>query len=785
MEAEMNKTNGAAVSAGSAGEITDTETGIPGTESGFETEPTDTDGSGESVTEPENPEGTEEPADDDYKGLINASRLKLFGEKCIAPIVGAVASLADSSDKLAKKVEELEKGDGGASVFRTPAVAIGSYTYNGAEQGPAIAGVDGKNITVTGATAVNAGSYTLTLSLNNTDTQVWDDLTTAPKTYEWSIAPKTIEKPDLANTGKTYNGSVQSLDLQGINTSEILVSGATEAVDAGNYTVTFGLANTVNYIWSDGTTAPKSGTWTIEKRGLQKPTLANASRVYNGSAQSPTIPSVNANEIIIGGTTRVTDAGTYTVTYTLANTNNYVWSDNTTAPKSDTWTIGQAAATLSVNKTSVAIGDTAVSATATITKTGDGAISARSSDSSIATVSLSGNTLTITSPNKKNGNATITVSLSGTKNYAAPANKTITVTVKYAVIYGAEWDGTSTSKWSRTDAAAGFTDPNPAVSNGTGSSPFDSIQPWAGMTKEERTGGTMVKIPKYYYKWTKSGARMKLQISMDYFAGSHVSPAHADRGDGKGERSVVYVARYHCATSDLKSRTGEVPKGVDSMGSIGMEDARVQIHNMGANIWQYDFAMYWTIMMLYLVEFADWDGKKTIGYGCTGVSQPKVRSGFTDAMKYHTGTNAANRTTYGTVQYRNIEGLWSEAKNFCDGIRFEGTNVYCIKNPSNFSSTVGGTKIGTFTKSFGYIKAFSVPTENGFEYALIPSDFSGSVETYVCSYSNFAHKNSDTDGTLAAGSSLSQNQNSGPFCLEKIKATTRGIYYCPRIQELP
>ena len=57
-----------------------------------------------------------------------------------------------------------------------------------------------------------------------------------------------------------------------------------------------------------------------------------------------------------------------------------------------------------------------------------------------------------------------------------------------------EWDWTSSgpTKGTRTDAAAGFSDPNPAVNNGNGSSPFDNLMPWAGMVKETRTGGVMV-----------------------------------------------------------------------------------------------------------------------------------------------------------------------------------------------------------------------------------------------------------------------------------------------------
>src|SRR5699024_6560914 len=71
-------------------------------------------------------------------------------------------------------------------------------------------------------------------------------------------------------------------------------------------------------------------------------------------------------------------------------------------------------------------------------------------------------------------------------------------------IYGVEWDGTQTTAWSRTDAAETFMNPTPAVNNGNGSSPFDTIMPWAGMVVEDdATAGKLVKIPKYWFKWTR------------------------------------------------------------------------------------------------------------------------------------------------------------------------------------------------------------------------------------------------------------------------------------------
>ena len=298
-------------------------------------------------------------------------------------------------------------------------------------------------------------------------------------------------------------------------------------------------------------------------------------------------------------------------------------------------------------------------------------------------------------------------------------------------IYGAEWAGTESPVWTRTDKAAAFTDPIPAVNNGNGSSPFDTIMPWAGMQRvDDSDTGTLVSIPKYYYKWTRDGVKMKLQISSSPVEGFFVSPAHADRGDGSGERDVVYVGAYHCATSTYKSTTGVKPQASQTRATF-----RSNIHNLGTKVWQYDFAMYWTIMMLYLVEYANWNSQATIGRGLSNNNSVE-NSGFCDSMIYHTGTNAASRSTYGHTRYRYIEDLWGNVSDWCDGIYFSDTNIYCIKNPSAFSDTTGGTNVGTRANTSGFTKTWTNPSASGFEYALYPNSTDKNLygDTYICDY---------------------------------------------------
>lgn len=342
----------------------------------------------------------------------------------------------------------------------------------------------------------------------------------------------------------------------------------------------------------------------------------------------------------------------------------------------------------------------------------------------------------------------------------------------YTHIYGASWDGTSTTKWSRTDEAAEFTDPVPYVAGASSyGSPFDTLQPWAGMVKNERTGGTMVSIPKFWYKLTQNGRGISIQIADHAVEGYSVSPAHMDRGDGHGERDVVYIGRYHC-NGTYKSGTGS-PRV-----NMTRSSARSNIHNLGSTIWQSDFAMRFTLWLLYIVEFADWNSQAKIGYGCGNNSSPQSM-GYTDSMPYHTGTTQSSRTTYGCgTQYRNIEGLWDNCYDWCDGCYYNINGLNIILNPANFSDSSGGTAVGV--PSNGYPSAFAVKATGGYPL-FIPTAANGSAETYSCDFWGFG----SSYPCLYVGGSYDQSANRGLFYVNYSSVSnTYGSIGC-RLQELP
>ena len=341
----------------------------------------------------------------------------------------------------------------------------------------------------------------------------------------------------------------------------------------------------------------------------------------------------------------------------------------------------------------------------------------------------------------------------------------------YVHIYGASWDGTSTTRWSRTDEAAEFTDPVPYVAGASSyGSPFDNLQPWAGMVKSERTGGTMVSIPKFWYKLTQNGRGMTIKIADRAVEGYSVSPAHMDRGDGNGERDVVYIGRYHC-NGTYKSGTGS-PRA-----NMTRSSARSGIHNLGSTIWQSDFAMRFTLWLLYIVEFADWNSQAKIGYGCSPSSNT-FTMGYTDSMPYHTGTDQSSRATYGGTQYRNIEGLWDNVLDWCDGCYYNSSGLNIILNPANFSDSSNGTAVGV--PSNGWPSAFRVKTNGGFP-VFIPTSASGNDATYSCDYWYF----SSSSPCLCVGGYCSHISYYGLFFVNYLSASSYDGYIGCRLQELP
>ncbi len=297
----------------------------------------------------------------------------------------------------------------------------GVLTFTGAEQAPVWNNYNPAALVMTGeTTGTNAGTYTATFT--PVEGYKWRDGTTDAKSVTWTIGRAIIMGIPAQSGSLTYNGSAQSPVWSGHDAAKLTIGGTTSGTNAGSYNATF--TPGANYQWSDGTTTAKTVAWSIGRASVGVPSQSGT-LTYNGSAQSPVWSGHDAAKLTIGGTTSGTNAGSYNATFTPGA--NYQWSDGTTTAKTVAWSIGKAAGSSSLNKSSLALSTGTMSGTISVTRAGNGAVSASSSNTNVATVSVSGTTVTVTA--KAKGTATITVKVAEGTNHTAPANRTCSVSV--------------------------------------------------------------------------------------------------------------------------------------------------------------------------------------------------------------------------------------------------------------------------------------------------------------------------------------------------------------------
>lgn len=611
---------------------------------------------------------------------------------------------------------------------------------------------------VTNMSAGAAGNGKLNIKWTDpTSTVVKDGITVA----EWGKTVVVVKKNSIATspddkdavytyTSTTYNAHASTA---------LLVSGLENGTV---YCVTF------FPITTDGSVKSGSAqrvTGTPNRLTLTVVPTQSGTLTYNGSTQIPSWNNYDQTKMTMSGDTSKINAGTYYAIFTPKD--DYCWSrsmgNEDISPQACPWTINRKTGTLTVTSSAITLDKDHTSVSFSIGGSHDGTLSIEvTAGSTVFDARLSGSTVTVTSKGETAGSGTIVVKCTQGTNYTAPANVSVSVTADFVTtsIYGVLWDGSASTELSRTDAAQWFTNPKPAVNNGNGSSPFDNLLPWSGMKiVDDPIGGKLVSIPKFYYKWTVSGSTLKLQIADGPVDGFYVSPAHADRGDGKGERDTVYVGRYHCASS-YKSETG-VPRV-----SVTRSTARRHIKALGEGFYQWDWATLWTIRMLYLVEYASWDSQAKIGLGCS-INNSKDNTGKTDSMVYHTGTTAASVNAYGYTQYRYIEGLWDNVYDWVDGCYYIYTGLYVIMNPENFSDTSGGVNIGKPTAAsslYGCPSSFAVCKIVGYEWCMVPTAQNGTYRDYS-SYVPDTWYYDAYCSCLYCGGGYSQSKNVGMFCV--------------------
>ena len=266
--------------------------------------------------------------------------------------VGEGGGAVTASVEYTIKKADLAAGD---FTFTSPT----DLTYNGSAKTATVttAKTGVGTVTVTyfkGETRVaepkEAGDYTVKLSVaeslnynSSTDLTAENWKFTIAKADSACTAPTPItaltytgEAQPLINAGTTADGTMQ-YSTDGTHYGTTIPIGE----NAGAYTVWYKVAGDGNH--SD--TTPESVSVTIAKAKVEIPAADPTQFTYSGDEQTYTLAA--SDLYTVAGNVRKS-AGTHTVTVTLKDTENYVWSDNTATAKTFDFVIAKAPVTVTV-----------------------------------------------------------------------------------------------------------------------------------------------------------------------------------------------------------------------------------------------------------------------------------------------------------------------------------------------------------------------------------------------------------------------------------------------------
>ena len=220
---------------------------------------------------------------------------------------------------------------------------------------PFLTGFNEGIMTITGASATDAGTYIATVGLWDADNYRWSDGSVTE--IHWSISEAEISVPVLGDTPGTkvssvYSDGRASIDLHGYDPSTMTISiespayltttGGTftiRALEVGTYSITINLEDPSNYDWI-GSDDPIVYTWTVLTYGnVPKPSTVPIHQDYDGADHTFAYSGFDSEYMHYVGAESVSgrDAGTYSLT--IALNEGFVWDDGSTEDVTVTWVI--------------------------------------------------------------------------------------------------------------------------------------------------------------------------------------------------------------------------------------------------------------------------------------------------------------------------------------------------------------------------------------------------------------------------------------------------------------
>lgn len=271
-------------------------------------------------------------------GMTNGTgKTGYYAKRAYATANEASTTATEALELAEEAIERIE-----ARVIKTLPTQDGALTYNGTEQSPTWNNVSPGSLTFGGVlAATNAGSYTATCT--PAKGYKWEDGKVDPKNIVWTIGRQVIYDTPTQTGVLEYDGTEKTPTFANVDDNKMTMGGVQAATNVGTYNAT--ATPKSNYQWPDGSVDAKYIPWSIIQEALTVP-AQSGTVTYDGTAQSPTLDAnYDSTKMTLSGDTTGTNAGTYTLTVSLTDAENYRWEDGTATPKSVSWTIDRQAIT--------------------------------------------------------------------------------------------------------------------------------------------------------------------------------------------------------------------------------------------------------------------------------------------------------------------------------------------------------------------------------------------------------------------------------------------------------
>lgn len=238
--------------------------------------------------------------------------------------------------------------------------------------------------------------------------------------------------------------------------------------------------------------------------------------------------------------------------------------------------------------------------------------------------------------------------------------------------YGVRWKGTSSTVCERLGDAVGLVanahsgSYDPLIRND-----FDSIYPWSEMRtcnidtegnilafkgdpmfkRDGTNGDVMVRIPKFYYKRTKtSDGYEEWWICAVKLPGYELHPLFINDGE---EISEAFLAAYNLSTEVPEGETVTIARSISGVQPTVRKtraNFRTYARAKGSNWGIEDLSSVHARQMLYLIEYADTNSQSKLGNGASSLQYANTHlcvEAKTDTNEFYTNTTTANKYKVG------------------------------------------------------------------------------------------------------------------------------------------